>query len=446
MKEHTVKTVKYIVQAVLVFACTLCVLCVLFLLSARIPREALKENILSSAYRMEEQGERYEMKEGKPWTRMDNYADAEWLNILYSLDPDRPWQTMLESPIYVDFGGDEDSLVHALILRTEQDLPANTVYDRYWHGTVMLLRPLLAFMDMEEIYRFMAAVFVLLFLLLCALLYRRKLLWLAAVLAALLLPCGMQYMPFCAEYWPCWLIALLFMIYILIRKPGMREGSFLMLAAGTAAAYMDFLTTETVTFGLPFLTLLLLWEQDRPETGTAEYLLCLIRSGALWAAGYAGALLAKWTGSSLLLGENRIDFALNKAVYWESGYTDTPGGAEAVLENLRMVFPFRGITGSLDLLLLCLGIATALFCFVFLFRRTDAPAVCPALLAAACIPLLRFLALPLHAEYHAFFTFRALYLTLAALAAYIAKMTDWQSAGRYLRKILPVLHGKHNRK
>ena len=262
---------------------------------------------------MEEQGERYLLEEGKEWTRMDNYADAEWLNILYSLDPDRSWQTMFESPIYVDFGGEEDSLVHALILRVEQELDANTVYDRYWHGTVMLLRPLLVFMTMEQIYWFMAIVFVVLFVILCALLLKRGFTWLTVILAVLVIPCGLEYIPFCAEYWSPWLISLVLMIYILARRPGWWEGSLLMLVSGTAVAYMDFLTTETVAFGLPFLLLLLLWQQREPGRKAGEYFACFVRSGLLWAAGYGGALLVKWVGSSMLLGDDRIDFALNRA-------------------------------------------------------------------------------------------------------------------------------------
>lgn len=67
MKDKNLKIGKKSVQAGLVFACTLCVLCVLFLISALIPRETVRENILTSAYRMEEQGERYLLEEGKEW-------------------------------------------------------------------------------------------------------------------------------------------------------------------------------------------------------------------------------------------------------------------------------------------------------------------------------------------------------------------------------------------
>ena len=439
MKDKILKIGEKSVQAGLVFACTLCVLCVLFLISALIPRETVRENILTSAYRMEEQGERYLLEEGKEWTRMDNYADAEWLNILYSLDPDRSWQTMFESPIYVDFGGEEDSLVHALILRVEQELDANTVYDRYWHGTVMLLRPLLVFMTMEQIYWFMAIVFVVLFVILCALLLKRGFTWLTVILAVLVIPCGLEYIPFCAEYWSPWLISLVLMIYILARRPGWWEGSLLMLVSGTAVAYMDFLTTETVAFGLPFLLLLLLWQQREPGRKAGEYFACFVRSGLLWAAGYGGALLVKWVGSSMLLGDDRIDFALNRAAYWDSGYGEADiTGTGGILDNVRMLFPFRRISDDMNLLLLLIVILGALFCFVFLFRKKQIPSVCPAVFLIALVPVLRFLTLSFHVSYHAFFTYRALYLTLAALAVCVGKMTDWEMTGKYIKKMLRI--------
>ena len=112
----------------------------------------VREHILESAYRMEEQGE-------------------------------RPWQTMLESPIYMDFEGDAESLTHALVMRVEQ------------------------------IYRFMAAVFLLLFLCLCVLLHRRKLTYVAVLMVLAVLPCRLQYVPFCAEYWSPWLLSLILLLW-----------------------------------------------------------------------------------------------------------------------------------------------------------------------------------------------------------------------------------------
>ncbi len=140
------KAILWIGKAGLIFICTLAVLCGLFLLSARIPREAVREHILEAAKEMESEGDRYDPAQGRIWMQRDNYADAAWLNILYSLDAHRPWQTMLESPIYVDFDGKPESMTHALALRVQEELPANTVYDRYWHGTILLLRPLLVFL------------------------------------------------------------------------------------------------------------------------------------------------------------------------------------------------------------------------------------------------------------------------------------------------------------
>lgn len=427
MKIVILKVVKKCVQAGIVLACTLCVLCGLFLLSGQIPKESIRENLLASAKIMEEQGNKYELSEGKDWTRMDNYADAAWLNILYSLDPDRLWQTMLESPLYVDFGGQEESLTHALTMRVEQDLAANTVYDRYWHGTILLLRPMLVFFQMSQIYTLIGCVFAVLFLILCVLLWRRKMIYAAVILAIAIPVCGMQYMPFCAEYWSPWLIALLLMIYVLIRRPGLWEGSLLMLMSGTAAAYFDFLTTETVTFGLPYLILLLLWEQKFSQMTKGKYLLSMIQAGCLWVAGYGAAMLIKWVGSSLLLGQNRISFALTKAVYWEGGNSgEIISRSEGILANVRMLLPFRNIGDDLNLILALMAVILLLFSFVFLFRREKAPAIGPALLLTACIPALRILVMSLHSGYHYFFTYRALYLTVSAAGIYIVKKVDWK--------------------
>lgn len=418
---------KKCLQAGGIFACTLCILCGLFLLSARIPKESVREHILESAYRMEEQGERFCLEEGKDWTCMDNYADAEWLNILYSLDSERPWQTMLESPIYVDFEGDAESLTHALVMRVEQELTANTVYDRYWHGMVMILRPLLVFMNMEQIYRFMAVVFLLLFLCLCVLLHRRKLTYVAVLMALAVLPCGLQYVPFCAEYWSPWLLSLLLMIYVLLRRPGVWEGCLLMMISGICTAYFDFLTTETVTFGLPFMLLLLLWQQENRKENTVGYLLAMVQAGVLWAAGYGITMVVKWTGATVLLGDNRILFSMGKVNVWQSTEKITHmSRTDGIFQNIRMIWPFHEIQDDLTLLLLLLFIAFLVFVFVFLFRKKKSKGIEECILFVAFLPIVRYLILPYHMQYHYFFTYRALYLTVMAIAVYVFLKVEWK--------------------
>lgn len=410
-----------------ILVCTLCILCGLFLLSARIPKESVREHILESAYRMEEQGERFCLEEGRDWTCMDNYADVEWLNILYSLDPERPWQTMLESPIYVDFEGDAESLTHALVMRVEQELTANTVYDRYWHGMVMILRPLLVFMNMEQIYRFMVVVFLLMFLCLCVLLHRRKLTYVAVLMALAVLPCGLQYVPFCAEYWSPWLLSLLLMIYVLLRRPGVWEGSLLMMVSGICTAYFDFLTTETVTFGLPFMLLLLLWQQENQKESTIGYLLTMIRAGMLWAAGYGITMVVKWTGASVLLGDNRILFSMGKVNVWQSTEKITHmSRIDGIFQNIRMIWPFHEIQDDLTLLLLLLFIMFLVFVFVFLFRKKKSKGIEECILFLGFLPIARYLVLPYHMQYHYFFTYRALYLTVMAIAVYVFLTVEWK--------------------
>ena len=80
----------------------------------------------------------------------------------------------------------------------------------------------------------------------------------------------------------------------------------------------------------------------------------------------------KWVGSSMLLGDDRIDFALNRAAYWDSGYGEADiTGTGGILDNVRMLFPFRRISDDMNLLLLLIVILGALFCFVFLFRKKN---------------------------------------------------------------------------
>lgn len=181
------------------------------------------------------------------------------------------------------------------------------------------------------------------------------------------------------------------------------------------------------------MLLLLLWQQENRKENTIGYLMTMVRAGVLWTAGYGITMAVKWTGASVLLKMNRVNFALSKATYWQGGREgESISRSEGILANIRMIAPFRGIGDDLNLLLVLLAVVGAVFCFVFLFQKSKCPVGSPVILIIACIPIFRFLVMAVHVNYHYFFTYRALYLTVTAVMIYMIEVVDWKMVRRYL--------------
>ena len=62
--------------------------------------------------------------------------------------------------------------------------------------------------------------------------------------------------------------------------------------SGVLTCFLDFLTAETLTFTIPVILLLMLWEQESASLKTQ--VLRLIKWGCAWLGSYAAMFAIKW--------------------------------------------------------------------------------------------------------------------------------------------------------
>ena len=94
------------------FIVTLGVFMGLLYLSACIPKEAIRENLLESAYYLEEKEDEFYFKsDGNRRTLIDNYADTIEFNIMYSVDAQHRMESLLISPFYSDNANPEYQMI-----------------------------------------------------------------------------------------------------------------------------------------------------------------------------------------------------------------------------------------------------------------------------------------------------------------------------------------------
>jgi hypothetical protein len=181
-------------------------------------------------------------------------------------------------------------------------------YARYWHGYLVILKPLLLFWNVGTIRIFAA---MLQFLMACAFLTLcckrgEPAIGLSAMVALLFLYSFTVY--FSLSLSICYYIAVAAMLiqgksHEALEKN--RRYDFFFLLVGMSTSYFDFLTYPLITLGMPLL-LFLAWTQRKGKRVWSA----IGRYSLLWGIGYVGMWAGKWVITDIWLKEGVIGDAL----------------------------------------------------------------------------------------------------------------------------------------
>ena len=395
---------KTILIFIIAFIAGILLLFAAFLLPKQPMRDNLKYSMLAIA---QENGQSCEILYGLPSTFDSLFTDsimmlssvyesdhslAEAVAAIYRPDVDEDWWQPTQSLLnYLETG--------------QVDYEAS--YSRYWHGYLVLLKPLLLLLNFEEIKLLNLLLQGGLFLYLIVRMRDRGLKELAAAFAAayfLMFPIAMA---FSLSMAICDYIALLGMA-ILIRRPVIAANTlssiWFFMGLGIAAAYFDFLTFPLITLGFP-LVLALALRKDQDQN-----LRYVITSCASWGASYVAFWASKWIFGCLVLKENVIADAIQTIFF----RTSSEGG------NNRFTFYFQTLFKNLKmwnaipyLVLLVILIILAVRGIFFNHKKPDLKRLAPYLLVAV-LPFLWYAVILNHSYEHAAYTFRILTITVFA--------------------------------
>ena len=456
----------------LLFLAVLLLLVISLSASAEIPKERLRSNMLSSAEYLCENPVFFPVREGRDSSKIDRYADSILLSIAYQMHDLK--SVMSASYYYTPYQNENRNLLDSI----EADLPANTQYLRYWHGSALFVRILHLFWNIRGIYRFHGFLMITLFLLLEAMLFKRRFKAGAFGLAVSFTAVSIWYVPLSLEY--TWTVLITLAMSILavrlagpgggsrritpsrtgkhfsspegkIKDPAFRLGA-LFLTGGMVTSYLDFLTTETLTFLLPMMLYLSICFKEQetavPEraagrdrrhpscssrlhqeqqvvsspckAGPLPIWRIVLENGILWTVGYVGMWGMKWLLASIILQENVTPYIRDHIKERISGGVDLSLPRyllEALTRNLRCLLPFEyGRVGYILSGVFAAGIILVI-CLCHKNNINKKKLLVYALLGI--IPCLRFLVLRNHSYIHYFFTFRALAASILALCLMI---------------------------
>ncbi|MBR1691961.1 MAG: hypothetical protein IJ711_04220 [Lachnospiraceae bacterium] len=405
---------KYIrLSAVFLSAVMLCFL--LELSTMLIPQKAIQKGAEKSALYYRDKLLFQEKVRGYKNTTVDYYADCILVNLIYEMDTESPVFSVLRAAYYDGENLDTDTdLLEAVFNGRE----ANVSYGRYWHGSMIYLRPLLVFTDIKGIYLFLRMILIIGVVLDAGwMLYKREIRAAVCFLSAFVFTGGF-WMSACIEYVNVMLLALCMIpLFLRAKEKGFEALYCLCVVDGVLTCFFDFLTAETLTITLPLLCVLCAGESTSPAQPKRREIPGVAVGGLVsWGMSYAGMFLVKWMLCGLSAGGDSVPDAFGRAGVYMQG-----SPLSAVMRNIEMLFPVP--EGTSEIVLQACAVAWLILLVavtVFLFWCLSAGQAAAFVMLAA-VPYVRFLFLSGHSIKHCFFTYRAQMATLFMLAAAISE-------------------------
>jgi len=420
-----VNKVRCIFKYIEVFLITLTLLTAMLVLSALIPRNAIKENTKKSAEYLCD-GELFGMTvKGVNGSKIDRYADSILLAIAYQYDSKEPLKSIMWSSYYhIDTENENVNLLSAV----NNGYEPNQQYLRYWHGSNAIVRPLLTVFSIEQIYVLNAVVLaVLTIILVVVLLKKKEYVLTVGVLLGLVLTSS-WFVPLSLEYTWTYMLMLLMSVAVVILayKIGWKPMGIFFMVAGMITNYMDFLTTETLTLLVPLL--IVIWIDIRKNHSLPSGILKnSAKTVIAWGCGYAGMWIMKWIMASVVLRENVMPYVssnIEERLSGDVGVSLIQQLWGAVYRNVSCLFPFEyGAIGAIiGVMLVILAVYIG-----FVYRKKSFNKYYIGIFViVGLVPYIRYLILLNHSYLHCFFTYRAQMATILAIVLILGEMVEWR--------------------
>ena len=370
-------------------------------------------------------------------TRADNYADIALFDVIHHVDSQNPVRSVIAAPYYRNEGRDIREDFHDAVV---DKLPPNSEYSRYWHGSQVLLRPLLLFTSIQGCRLILFALLLGLNAWLAVLLVRRRALRPLLIYVSGLLAVHFWMGAFTLEYIMTFLVMTASCIAVTLARDRCRDQlrlerrmTVICIVSGVAVCFMDFLTAETLSFTVPALLWFMLCKENGERFSLRRVLGLLVRWGAAWLCAYAAAFAVKWALVYLVLGKDAFLNALTSAAYRVNREVEVVGAPQEMTvrsssallrmlaHNIGCLFPVSSGLKSVFVLTAAGTALAAAGAALYLFRgkETDGAFVAGALLIGL-VPYVRFSALSSHSLDHYFFTYRAQMAAVMAVLAVLA--------------------------
>lgn len=313
MNERLINGFKY----GLVITLLLLIYMILLIVTNMIPSNILEKNIKESADTLVKQGELRKIDLKYKEEYIFNFSDALMLNMAYSVDSKKPFDAMLLSrkdyisgvteeenttatenigadPRFIESStGDVAHTKELKQLMYHKDIKESYEYARYWHGYMIVLRPLLALLNISQIRILFTIIILALSVALVFLLYKKLNLLTAIIFLIGLFSCSVFMVGQSLSEIPVFVVALTTSIILLIKKDVNKNVGLIFLISGSIIGFTDLLTEPLIDVLLP-LTVYFLVAQKQGKMTISEVIKKYIFLCTVWIIGYALTWISKW--------------------------------------------------------------------------------------------------------------------------------------------------------
>ena len=293
-------------------------------------------------------------------------------------------------------------------------------YPRYWHGYLVLLKPLLLFCNVSEI-KMISTGFLLLLLFLAIILIREKISANAAVAFATMIVI-INPVTIALSLHESIILLLTLMacsaVLLLSDEKNSEKRNYAFAVLGGATSFFDFLTYPLMTLGVPLAILLLLKrDEDRLEEQSMQ-------ASLAWGIGYAGLWIGKFLACSSLTDYNALYYGFQSVLFRvgsgeKSSQYETSVFA-AIHKNVGVLINWQTFA------IIMIIATTIILAYRRGYRYKPNMKLVKGLLIIATFPFIWYAVMSNHSTIHYYFTFRNLSVTWFCIAAVI--LMGWEKS------------------
>lgn len=360
-----------------------------------LPVEPMKAHIVESIEIFFKESVYPQVISGFKSSQLDNETDAIMiLDAIYESKEESAVQKAAQVPrIY--FEGEYSgcrTLVHN-IWEGGNEPDGAVGYGRYWHGYLLLLKPLLMLFNYAEIrYLNMFLQFFLLGWVVALFVERGLKKYLLPFFAAIMI-LNPVVLPLSLQFSSIYYIFLTALIFILKKKEWLYEKKkrygYLFLFIGIATAYFDFLTYPPAALVIPLIVVLIMAQWNVKEAIKKIFLYSFC-----WAAGYMGMWFLKWVICLLVTREN-IFAEISGRLTTHMG---NAGNMEDKVTSLQALGKNLGVFARSPYLVLGIALVVYIIIYALKYRNSRKNYYIIPFLLTALIPILWIIVTKGHAK------------------------------------------------
>lgn len=444
MKDNLKKLLKSFVMYLLIFIILISAYMILLFISSLIPSTLMEDNVRKSSETLVKEGEKsgFDLKYKKEY--IFTFTDALMINTAYSIDNTRPIESFIlarknfipnqtkyfygdsqynlgANPKYInESNGDLYQTQELYALMHGENIEDSYEYARYWHGYLVILRPLLVLFEYDAIRIVLFMVTFITLAIMCFFIYKKINIQTALIYLIGLLAINIFVVTKSINEILIFLIAIISTIVLLLRQEKMKNKGIFFFIVGSISSFIDLLTAPLVTLGLTAITYFILLQSKEEKVDMKKYIRELLKIGIAWTMGYGLTWGLKWIITEVFFNRPLISQAMIQISY-RSGNSNI---SLASLIDRSLTFLSKPVETAV--LWICIIYLLVMICINFKKKINfkDNIKKCIPFAIIFFFPIIWYAVVKQHSYVHIFFTYRILVVSIISLMIVASKIFE----------------------